>query len=254
MAMKYLPDPDLDFLETVSNEDLDPLFKYLTIDKDGVRRITGDLLDDREVIRYEPNHHVYWEKIATELQLFGGNTPVNLIRGHGVSYRELLIDVCNKLKVNFNEKAPTPLIEEYLLMKIMISSLEKMNEEELANVVKEMKIPTTDFSKQALTVAIQAAIAAGGFTTYMMAVIVANQIAFFLLKRGLTYAANAALTRSIGAFAGPIGWVFVSLWTIIDIAGPAYRVTTPCVLHIAYLRIKAAAQQKEQELAIEPQG
>ena len=254
MTMKYLPDPDLDFLETVSNEELDPLFKYLTVDKDGVQHVTGDLTNDREVIRYEPNHHVYWEKIAGELQCFGGNTIAKMIRGHGVLYREILIDVCKKLKVNFSEKAPTPLIEEYLLMKIMISSLEKMNEEELTNVVKEMKIPTTDFSKQALTVAIQAAIAAGGFTTYMMAVIVANQIAVFLLKRGLTLAANAALTRTIGAFAGPIGWALVSLWTIIDIAGPAYRITTPCVLHVAYLRVKAAAQQQEQELAIEPQG
>ena len=87
-----------------------------------------------------------------------------------------------------------------------------------------------------------------------MAVIVANQIAVIVAGRGLAFAANAALTRTIGAFAGPIGWALLSLWTIFDIAGPAYRITIPCVVHVAYLRIKAAAQQQEQELAIEPQG
>jgi len=35
---------------------------------------------------------------------------------------------------------------------------------------------------------------------------------------------------------GPIGWVITGLWTAIDIAGPAYRVTIPTVIQIAVLR------------------
>ena len=39
------------------------------------------------------------------------------------------------------------------------------------------------------------------------------------------------LTRTMGAFAGPVGWVLSSLWLLIDLAGPAYRVTLPsCIL------------------------
>ena len=37
---------------------------------------------------------------------------------------------------------------------------------------------------------------------------------------------------------GPIGWVITGLWTAIDIAGPAYRVTIPAVIEIVVLRQK----------------
>jgi len=252
MTINYLSDPDLDFLENASNEDLDTLFLYLTKDKDGDARLTGDLENDHQVIRYHPDHHIYWQKIAAEVQYYGGNTIANNMRGHGAFYRKVLIDVCKKLKVNFNETAPISIIEQNLLMKIMTTSLEKMNEEELTDVVNEMHIPVTSFTKQALTAAIQGAIIAGSFSTYTMAVIIANQVARALAGRGLAVAANAALTRTIGIFAGPIGWVLLSLWTIIDVAGPAYRVTIPCVIQIAYLRVKASLH--EEESVVEQQG
>lgn len=42
--------------------------------------------------------------------------------------------------------------------------------------------------------------------------------------------------RGYSTFMGPIGWVLTALWTIVDIAGPAYRVTVPAVIQIAYIR------------------
>ncbi|WP_409012598.1 hypothetical protein [Bacteroides xylanisolvens] len=38
---------------------------------------------------------------------------------------------------------------------------------------------------------------------------------------------------------GPIGWILTAVWTLIDIAGPAYRVTIPAVIQIAYIRQSA---------------
>ena len=35
---------------------------------------------------------------------------------------------------------------------------------------------------------------------------------------------------------GPVGWVLTALWTLLDIAGPAYRVTIPAVIQITYIR------------------
>lgn len=87
--------------------------------------------------------------------------------------------------------------------------------------------------------AVQSAIKLGGFASYKVAVIVANAVARALLGRGLSFAANAALTRWIGVFAGPIGWAVTIAWTALDIAGPAYRVTIPAVIQIAYMRVKA---------------
>jgi len=51
--------------------------------------------------------------------------------------------------------------------------------------------------------------------------------------------ANAVLMRVIGTFAGPVGWAVTGLWTLVSAAGPAFRVTVPCVCHIAFLRQKA---------------
>ena len=94
-------------------------------------------------------------------------------------------------------------------------------------------------TKQAMVAAIQIAIRKGGFASYRIALIVANAIARALLGRGLSLAANAALVRWLSAFAGPIGWAFTIAWTAVDIAGPAYRVTIPAVIQIAYMRTKA---------------
>ena len=79
------------------------------------------------------------------------------------------------------------------------------------------------------------AIREGGFACYKWLVVVANAL---LTGRGLTIAANAALTKWLSVLAGPIGWAVTALWTVIDIAGPAYRVTIPAVIQIAYMRQK----------------
>ena len=69
-------------------------------------------------------------------------------------------------------------------------------------------------------------------------------------KWGFKQAANLATrfagSKAFTAFAGPIGWVLSSLWTIYDIAGPAYRVMIPCTITIAYLRI--VSEKTEDEL------
>jgi len=49
---------------------------------------------------------------------------------------------------------------------------------------------------------------------------------------------NVILTRTMAILTGPIGWVITGLWTAVDIAGPAYRVTIPAVIQVAALRQK----------------
>ena len=104
-------------------------------------------------------------------------------------------------------------------------------------------LKTTDFSKQAVIVALQSSIRFSGFAAYQVALIVANAVARTVAGRGLALAVNAGLTRAMGIFAGPIGWVLTALWTAFDIAGPAYRVTLPCVVQVAFLRAKMKYQK-----------
>ena len=243
-----LVDDDLKFLAKCHNDDLKVLTDYLTTDKDGKERITEGLTSTEAYkICYPDKLNDIWDDVAHELQLFGGNTLLNIFRGHGVPYREILIDVCKKMKVNFNKDAKIELIEDSLLRKCLEDSIENMSAEDLQQLVLSMNIKTANYSKEAMVAALQVAIRMGGFTSYKIAVVVANAVCKALLGRGLTVVANAALTRYMAIFAGPIGWLLLSIWTAIDIAGPAYRVTIPCCIQIAYMR-RRSMMTREQYL------
>lgn len=239
-------DQNLFFLHNAASSDLKVEVDYLTKDKDGNFRWTENLSTTENYKLYYPDRlQLMAEDITEELQRYGGNTFMNMLRGHGVEYRELLIDVCKKMNVNFNKKASIEMIEYNLLQKILLDSLENMSTEEMKKLLDEMNIPNQGFGKQAFIAALQMAIKRGGFSSYKMAVIVANAVSRALLGRGLTIASNAALTRWLSIFAGPIGWSVTAIWTAIDIAGPAYRVTIPAVVQIAYMRIKMNSENAD---------
>jgi len=243
--MKYRNDDDLAFLEHASREDLDILVQYLTKDEKGNSRITEKLTLSKEYKKYAPNHNMYWELIASELQCYGANTISTLFRaGKGILYKEILIDVCKKMKVNYLKTESIDVIEMHLLEKIIAESMENLSFQERKDLVKELGLETTNFSKQAILIALQSTIKIGTLASYELATIVANSIMKMILGRGLTIAGNTALTRAVGIMTGPVGWILTGAWTIVDIAGPAYRVTIPSVIHIAFMRAKLKHEQK----------
>ena len=221
-------------LRSTSNELLDPLVGYLTDDGEG--RISSELDSTGAYIAHHPDHLKYVDEIAAEIQLFGGNTIANQIRGYGVQYAEICRDVAKRLKVNFNETAPVENVESQILMKVLEDAWDKMDEEEKRAFLKELGINNKILPTALPLIAVQAAMNASGFLAYRIAVIVANAVAQIVLGRGLTFATNRALTKGLGIFAGPIGWAVTALWTTIDLASPAYRVTIPSVIQIALIR------------------
>ena len=244
--MAYRDDTDLSFLDNCSSDDLDILVNILTKDKDGVPRLTEKLSKEDRCILNKPDHHQYWDLIAAEIQHFGANTFVTMIRGgEGVLYREILINACDKMKVNYSVHATVETIEMNLLMKVFTDSMVKMTPKELEALVQEFDIKTTDFTKQAIIAAVLASIRYSGFSAYKMSAIVANAVAKSVIGRGLSFATGYTLTRSMAALTGPIGWVITTLWTVLDISGPAYRITIPCIVQVAFLRAKLKHQESQ---------
>jgi len=236
MAIRYRKDPHLEFLKTLENDELEVLVDILIKDpEDKQLRISEELTLEERYKKHSPNHKKYWDLIAGEYQLFGGNTFANILRGKGVLYEEILEDVVSELKIECNENSVDEM-EKALLEKILENSIKEMTEEQRKELVESLDLKTTDFTKQGVIVALQFAIRQGGFISYQIAVIVANAIAKTLIGRGLSLAANAALTKYLSIFAGPVGWAISGLWSIYDIAGPAYRVTIPATIYIAALR------------------
>jgi uncharacterized protein YaaW (UPF0174 family) len=236
--MAYRLDEDLEFLQYLDDKSLDLLVEVLIKNKDGELRLTENITCDVLYKTYSPQHSKYWELIGEEIQTFGGNTLVNVVRRKGISYKEILCNVCDKMKVNYNKNSNVSTIEENLFMKILKDSMKDMTEEELKEIVKELNLKTQSFSKETVMAALQIAIKQGGFKSYQIAVIVANAVWKTLFGKGLTIVANSTLTKTISIFSGPIGWVITGVLTAIDIAGPAYRVTIPSVIQVAFLRQK----------------
>lgn len=237
--MAYRYDKDLEFLQYCTDEELNDLVYCLTHDSDGTIRLTEEITDSYEYKMFYPKHTMYWKLIANELQCFGGNTFINIFRGGGVKYREILTDVCDKLKVNYNNSQSVKNIEMNMFMKILEQSIQNMSYEERQKLVKSLNINSdsyTNFTAEATIGILQTAIKLGKFKSYQIAVIVANAVYKQLFGRGLSLAANQTLTKTISLFSGPIGWIITGLWTALDIAGPAYRVTIPAVVQVALLR------------------
>ena len=246
--MAYRKDPDLEFLGNVPSADLDALVRILTEDEDGDERLTEELTTHDRYKESSPDHHAYWDLIAAEIQCFGANTLATMFRGgEGVLYREVLTDVCDKMKVSYHGGSSVETIELHLLMKVLTDSMKEMGPEELEAVCDDLDLSPMRYTPEAVTIALQMAIRLGGFASYKIAAIVANAVARALIGRGLSLAANAALTRLMGAFAGPIGWTLSAAWLLVDIAGPAYRITVPAVIMVAYLRAEGVKQAMEEE-------
>lgn len=216
----------LEILDEMTDEEL-LVLRDIYLKKGG---ITCNL-DSYSDYRANPDRpSTYTHLLRRELKEYGSNTF-----SFGCnSYKEILIKVCEKMKVNFNSQQSIEHIEHNLLEKVLADSWEKMSNADKENILQQTG--QTGSMKGASSLVLLQVFRAGGFASYQLAVVIANIIAKMVLNRGLSLAANAALTRVLSVFAGPVGIAITALWTIVDIAGPAYRVIIPAVIYIATMR------------------
>ena len=153
---KYLEDPDVAFLPECSNEDLKTFADLLVYDKDDKLRITEELSKTRAYKEFYPKEmNKICKEIIHEFQLFGGDTVANKIRGCGIPYREILMDVCDKKKVNYNKNSSTERIEMCFVQRILDEALEEMDEDEIKGIANDLRIDATKYdNKNALKDAI----------------------------------------------------------------------------------------------------
>ena len=242
--------------------DLDILVDYITDNGEGRISLNNDVC--ARLVKCKARK-IYSEedrsRIGREIRAFGGNTLTNVYRDvrsslafgslldkvlpdveAAISYDEVVKDVASHLKVPFDKNEDVLVVESGILRKILRDSFERMSPDERAVVLKELNVADLGMLAPAASAALIAAGRAGGFATYKLALVVANAVSKALLGRGLPFVVNAAATRTIGLVLGPIGMVVTGLWTLADMASPAYRVTVPCVVQIAYMRQKAIVE------------
>ncbi|GAA7915668.1 hypothetical protein TH0221_01650 [Helicobacter pylori] len=128
-------------------------------------------------------------RIAEELQCYGGNTFINFFRNEGVLYKEILHDACDYLKVSYNEKANTSLIEQNMLAKLLKDGLERMSKKDLEELRHELGMTIDKMigeNKQILIASVLTLFKAGGSHSYALAIAVADAMVRKTLGHGLS--------------------------------------------------------------------
>lgn len=232
-----------ELFKQMDNADLQPLVEYIK------KSSTTELLTVKPAYKsHYPNHAMYISEIYDEICLFGGNTFVNIFRGEGPVYSEVLSDAASKVGAKDIKNLSVLEIEQKMLEAMLRKAVKEAkgkDREDLERQLYEAGLSERDYSAFISGAALVGLLAPTLYRLIMqqVSVAIANSVARQVLGQGLRMGMGAGLGRLGAALAGPVGWVITGIWTAIDIAGPAFRVTIPCTLHIAMLRQKWLCKQ-----------
>ncbi|EPX1398332.1 YaaW family protein [Cronobacter sakazakii] len=165
--------------------------------------------------------------LVRELQHFGGNTFVNLFRRNGVSYSEIVADVASHLKMKVPAAASVEEKEALIIDCVFTSSWKKMSDDERRQILRGMDISAS---------------VSLDIPVWQKAALVANGLAQATAGKVLPLIAGLGIGRALGVLTGPVGLAITGLYTAYDISNPAFRVTLPCVVQIAWIRLKNSRQ------------
>ena len=208
--------------------DIDLLIDYVTNTgkfgfsmSDSVKSVLQDAkrqdIPDEETLRL----------LVRELQHFGGNTFVNLFRRNGVSYSEIVDDVASHLKMKVQAAASVEEKEALIIDCVFTSSWKKMSDDERRQILRGMGISAS---------------VSLDIPVWQKAALVANGLAQTTAGKVLPLIAGLGIGRVLGVLTGPVGLAITGLYTAYDISNPAFRVTLPCVVQIAWIRLKNSRQ------------
>ncbi len=240
-------DGDLNpLLEACSNEELQPLVEILQSTK------LKDFNDEPAVKSCAPNHQKYVDLISAHIRRLGGNTFANMGRGLktlgddvviGPKYHKIVCTTAKQLKVNFKPSQPIEDIERKIFDKMFDDILEKMDEEQLNQLLSDLKVKESkNISRSAGIKVAQHLFRAGKFKSYQLAVIIVKTVSNKLLGKALPFAFYTGMTKTLSWLTGPIGMAVSTIWILKDIADPGRKYVVPCVLQIALLRMKHNSQ------------
>jgi uncharacterized protein YaaW (UPF0174 family) len=201
-------------------------------------------------------HGIYVDEgvktLVDEICLDGSNTIASVFRGlKGIPYDEIVRDVARMFKINLAKNETEMEIEMKIIDKLFnqyIENSEPNEREEIEKIIAEaLKQDNTPSLKKILKVS------GASITSAHLVSIIAQQVgrkaaanavtqvtSRFVRKRIAGTVAREFTKRgfSVAGFAVPLLNVALVGWTIMDVAGPAFRKTIPTAVDIALLRLE----------------
>ena len=92
-------------------------------------------------------------------------------------------------------------------------------------------------------IALMNVVGKSGAASQGLTFLVAQALAKSFVGRSLTMTTTSPVLTGMAPFLGPVGWALTGIWTAFDLASPAYRLTVPCVVQVAYMRQKLSESQ-----------
>lgn len=183
-------------------------------------------------------------KLVSTIRRDGSNTLATyLLRwGFGISYCEIVQNVANKIKVDYKPEILKSEIElEYLIVWHLIKKyFDSLDDNERADIEKhfsDLGDEYKDFFQQFFTGSVPVVISLiNNFGRKLFVDILQKIMASIIAKTSAKIVAQGT-SRLIGLSVPFLNIIFIS-WTIIDIAGPAYRKIVPTVFQIGLLRLE----------------
>jgi uncharacterized protein YaaW (UPF0174 family) len=239
LNMPLIQDPDLDsILIHAEDDDLAVLIDHITYKGEGrvsLANSTCELLVRAK--QQPPADDIARAIVAEELARFGGNSLMNLLRrGGGVAYREIARDVAEHLKAKHPDSADAATIELAILSSLAQQSLGQMGEDDKVAFFQQFGMRYAAGSGAAASAGLIANIVASNTASYQLSSLIAHGAVKALLGRGL--GAGLGSVAGGAAFVAPVALALSVIWGLYGLTSPAYRVTVPCTIHIAYMRRK----------------
>ncbi|KJJ61590.1 hypothetical protein RT21_19135 [Pseudomonas sp. 10B238] len=228
--------PLLVLLQSAEPADIHDLVSFMTDNGKGrlamASEVRNTLVAARNANQYSRGELVL---LIRELQHFGGNSVVNLVRRNGVPYAEIVSDVLRYVggEAHGNEVAA---LELQVLDKLVRKQWSKMSEQERAAFARQYGNASGFAQLNLETLLASFRLDAG--SAARLASAVGSCITPLMFEGALSWGATAVASRFAGLALGPLA----TAAGIQSAASEAYRVTVPCVAHIAYIRLKHLAR------------
>ncbi|SSK20863.1 oxidoreductase [Klebsiella pneumoniae] len=210
-----------------NDQDLFPILQEATSDE---KAILAEIISNKQSSSIDKNERDAL-KLTIELQNMGGDSFMNLLRRRGVSYREIVIDVADKVGVKVDKQDEIVKRD----VKVIDNYKEKLSEKE-RNQFDDVLRESLENQKLAMEAKNAAARSLIGITPALLA------IGSFMLRRGAISAIPVA-----GQFLGVLTGV-ASI--VLAFTGTAYSVTIPAVLVVGSIRSRLVAENFMEQVKL----
>lgn len=250
------------------------LAKILELATDEEKLALTKLIDNNQSYQWNA------KKLQKEICELGGHSFINLFRGEGTSYLDILDDILNNLEIQndlpsyytsnnrfsalcdidnielikqqknqANEQGIkyAKLAEQRIILQVLEKHYEAMSSSEKAEFDRKVSNFANQFesdpTKSIVTTAGVLTLGnLGGFATYTFLTTVMSGLSFGSLGFGAYTAATSMLSVALG----PVGWISLGTFAIYSFGRPKYQKLIPIVIIIGIIRIRLEHIDEQQ--------